>query len=79
MASAGQGVTVNLVTPGRIATQMAGPVDSEINNLAIASIPVGRIGTPDDVAAPIRFLISEEAGFINGAVLDINGGEFAPL
>lgn len=78
-ASAGHGITVNLVAPGRIATDMAGAVDSAINKAAIARIPVGRIGSPDDVAAAIRFLVSEEAGFINGAILDINGGEFAPL
>ncbi|WP_113359951.1 SDR family oxidoreductase [Rhizobium sp. SYY.PMSO] len=78
-ASAGHGMTINLVAPGRIATDMAGPPDSQINRAAIARIPVGRIGTPDDVAAAISFLVSEGAGFINGAVLDINGGEFAPL
>ncbi|MFJ6321985.1 MULTISPECIES: 3-oxoacyl-ACP reductase FabG [unclassified Rhizobium] len=78
-ASAGHGITVNLVAPGRIATGMAGPPDSEINKSALARIPVGRIGMPEDVAAAICFLISEQAGFINGAILDVNGGEFAPL
>lgn len=76
---AGHGVTVNLVAPGRIATEMTGPPDSEINKAAIARIPVGRIGQPDDVAAATSFLVSEKASFINGAVLDVNGGEFAPL
>ena len=76
--SSGSGTTVNLIAPGRIATDMAGPPDSEINRAAIARIPVGRIGMPDDVAAAIGFLVSEEAGFINGAILDVNGGEFAP-
>ncbi len=78
-ASFGHGMTVNLVTPGRIATEMAGPPDSEINRATMARIPVGRIGTPEDVAAAICFLVSEQAGFINGAILDVNGGEFAPL
>jgi 3-oxoacyl-[acyl-carrier protein] reductase len=78
-ASAGHGVTTNLIAPGRIATDMAGPVDSETNTAAIARIPAGRLGTPDDVATAICFLVSGEAGFINGAVLDVNGGEFAPL
>jgi 3-oxoacyl-[acyl-carrier protein] reductase len=77
--SAGHGITVNLVAPGRIVTQMTGPADSEANRAALARIPAGRLGAPQDVAAAIRFLASEEAGFINGAVLDINGGEFAPL
>ncbi|MGG6892256.1 SDR family oxidoreductase [Rhizobium sp. BR 315] len=78
-ASAGHGITINLVAPGRIATEMAGPPDSEVNKAALARIPVGRIGTPEDVAAAICFLVSEQAGFINGAILDVNGGEFAPL
>jgi 3-oxoacyl-[acyl-carrier protein] reductase len=78
-ASAGHGTTVNLVAPGRIATDMAGLPDSEINKAALARIPVGRIGTPKDIAAAICFLVSEQAGFINGAILDVNGGEFAPL
>ncbi|WP_192254196.1 SDR family oxidoreductase [Mesorhizobium silamurunense] len=77
--SAGHDITVNLVAPGRIATDMAGPPDSETNRAALARIPVGRLGKPDDVAAAIRFLVSESAGFINGATLDVNGGEFAPL
>lgn len=78
-ASAGHRITINLVAPGRIATQMAGAPDGETNRAALARIPLGRIGTPEDVAAAICFLVSEEAGFINGAVLDVNGGEFAPL
>ncbi len=78
-ASAGRGITVNIVAPGRIATQMAGAIDSETNRAAIARIPVGRIGAPEDVAAAICFLVSQQAGFINGAILDVNGGEFAPL
>ena len=76
---AGTGITVNLIAPGRIVTDIAGPPDSATNREALQRIPVGRLGRPEDVAALVAFLASEPAGFINGAVIDINGGEFAPL
>ncbi|MBZ9739786.1 MULTISPECIES: SDR family oxidoreductase [unclassified Mesorhizobium] len=73
------GITSNLVAPGRIATNMAGEPDSPTNRAALAAIPSGRLGQPDDVAAVVEFLISQEAGFVNGAIIDINGGEFIPV
>lgn len=76
---AAQGITVNVVAPGRIATEMAGPRDSPVNRAAVARIPAGRMGEPEEVAAAIGFLTSDEAAFINGAIIDINGGEYAPL
>lgn len=76
---AGCEVTVNLVAPGRILTDMAGDADSPVNRAILARIPVGRLGAPSDIAHAINFLASREAGFINGAILDVNGGEFAPL
>jgi 3-oxoacyl-[acyl-carrier protein] reductase len=71
------GITVNAVAPGRIFTEMSGSPDSEINRLALARIPVGRLGQPKDVAAVVTFLASDAAGFINGATIDVNGGEFS--
>jgi 3-oxoacyl-[acyl-carrier protein] reductase len=73
------GITVNLVAPGRILTNMAGEQNTPTNRAALAAIPAGRLGQPDDVAAVVEFLISREAGFVNGAVVDVNGGEFLPL
>ncbi len=73
-----KGVTVNLVAPGRIITNMTGPVELPVNVEARQRIPLGRLGTPDDVASVIAFLISSEAGFVNGATIDVNGGEFVP-
>ncbi|QFI69589.1 SDR family oxidoreductase [Sinorhizobium alkalisoli] len=76
---AAQGITINVVAPGRIATEMAGPRDSALNRAAVARIPAGRMGEPEEVAAAIGFLTSDEAAFINGATIDVNGGEYAPL
>ena len=73
------GITVNLVAPGRILTNMSGEPNTPANKAALAAIPAGRLGQPDDVAAVVEFLISREAGFVNGAVVDVNGGEFLPL
>lgn len=75
----GTSITVNVVAPGRIATDMAGDPCSPRNIEALARIPVARLGTAADIAALIRFLLSKDAGFINGAIIDVNGGEFAPL
>lgn len=70
------GVTVNAVAPGRIMTPMAETVSQEVNEKYMANIPVGRFGTPEDVAAAVCFLASDDAGFITGTTLDVNGGAF---
>ncbi len=70
-----KGVTVNTVSPGYIATDMVMAVPEEIRNKIIAQIPVGRLGEPDEIAALIDFLCSDQAGFITGADFAINGGQ----
>ncbi|ULR47566.1 3-oxoacyl-ACP reductase FabG [Rhizobium sp. K102] len=72
------GITSNVVAPGRILTPLTGSSENKTNIQALARIPAGRLGSPDDVAAVIAFLASEDAGFVNGAIIDVNGGEFAP-
>jgi 3-oxoacyl-[acyl-carrier protein] reductase len=70
------GVTANTICPGRILTDMAGAPGSAANQAALARIPCGRFGQPEDVARLVSFLIADDADFINGATIDLNGGEF---
>ena len=71
-----KGVTVNTVSPGYIGTKMVLAVPKEVlDTKIIPQIPVGRLGRPDEVAALVTYLCSEEAAFITGANLSINGGQ----
>ena len=72
------GITVNTVAPGRVATAMANAAGSDVNAAYARAIPVGRLGTPGDVAAAVRFLASPDADFLTGTILDITGGYFMP-
>ena len=71
-----RGITVNVVAPGYIATDMTKDLPEERRQKILAGIPLGRIGTVEDVAAAVRFLASEEAGYITGQVLAVNGGMY---
>ncbi|WP_426417507.1 SDR family oxidoreductase [Aestuariirhabdus sp. LZHN29] len=73
---AGKGVTANAVCPGFILTEMTASMSKEILESEVAKIPVGRIGSPDDIANTVSFLASEQAGFITGATLSVNGGQY---
>lgn len=70
------GVTANAVAPGFIKTAMTDSMPQEIIDAGIKQIPVGRIGTPEDMAHAYLFLASKEAGFINGHTIHANGGVF---
>lgn len=71
---AAEGITVNTICPGRIATPMSDGSPPEVLERVMATIPVNRFGQPSEIAALVGFLASREAGFITGAVHDINGG-----
>ena len=73
---ASRSVTVNAVAPGFIDTDMTQGLAPELKERILAAIPLERLGTPDDVAAAVRFLASEEAGYITGHVLNVNGGMY---
>jgi 3-oxoacyl-[acyl-carrier protein] reductase len=69
-----RGITVNAVAPGYIETDMTRGLSQELKDKMLANIPLRRIGRPEDVAAAVRFLASEDASYITGCVLDVNGG-----
>ena len=70
------GVYVNCVAPGWVATDMAAPAlqDSEISQRVYSTIPLGRVGKPEEIAASVLFLCTAHAGFITGEILNVNGG-----
>ena len=69
-------ITVNVVAPGMIETDMTAALDEHARNALLAQIPVGRFGLPEDVAAAVCFLASDEAAYITGQVLSVNGGVY---
>lgn len=73
---ASRGITVNAVAPGFIATAMTENLPEPIKKMFLDNIPLQRFGTPDEVAAAVKFLCSDEAGYITGHVLQLNGGMY---
>lgn len=74
--TARKGLTVNTISPGYIATDMVMAVPEEIRDKIIAQIPVQRLGKPEEIAATVAFLCSDDAAFITGANIAVNGGQF---
>ena len=71
------GITVNVVAPGYIGTEMVMAIDEKVlNERIIPQIPVGRLGTPEEMARIVVFLASDDAGFITGSTISANGGQF---
>jgi 3-oxoacyl-[acyl-carrier protein] reductase len=71
---ASRSITCNAVAPGFIETAMTSTLTEEFKQTAVKMIPLGRVGTTDDVANAVAFLASEEAGYVTGHVLNVNGG-----
>jgi acetoacetyl-CoA reductase len=69
-----KGVTVNTVSPGYVETDLVMAIRPEIREQIVASIPMGRLARPEEIAAVVAFLVSEEAGYITGANISVNGG-----
>ncbi len=75
--NAGKGITVNVVSPGYIGTEMVRAVPEEVlKSRILPLIPVGRLGEPEEVARCVAFLASDEAGFITGSTISVNGGQY---
>ena len=73
--SAAHGVTVNAVAPGYVDTDMVRAVPPDVLEKIISRIPVGRLGQPEDIARTVLFLVSDNADFITGSTLSVNGGQ----
>ena len=69
-------ITVNCVAPGFIDTDMTKDLDEALIQSMLNAVPLARLGKPEDIAAAVNFLASEEAGYITGTVLDVNGGMY---
>ncbi len=72
---AAKGITVNAIAPGYVATDMVRAVPADVLAKIVKTIPVGRLGEPEDIARSVLFLVADEAGFCTGSTLSINGGQ----
>ena len=74
--NAKKGITVNCIAPGYIDTEMVSAVPKQVLDQIISGIPVGRLGMADEIARCVAFLAAEDSGFITGATLSVNGGQY---
>ena len=75
LESARKGITVNAVAPGYCETEMVGAVAPDVLQGIVEAIPVARLGMPEEIARVVAMLVHDDAGFITGATIDINGGQ----
>ena len=73
---ASRGITVNVVAPGMVETDMTAELGDRARTAMAEQIPLGRLGTPADVAGAVWFLASDEASYITGQVVGVNGGMY---
>lgn len=76
LGNAARNITVNAVAPGYCGTSMVSAIKPDILQAIVAGIPVGRLGTPEDIARVVAFLADDASGFITGATIDVNGGQY---
>lgn len=76
LETAKYGITVNAVAPGYVDTEMVRAVPADVLEKIVAKIPVGRLGKTEDIARAVLFLVDDDAAFITGSTLSVNGGQF---
>jgi acetoacetyl-CoA reductase len=76
LEGARKGITVNTICPGYIDTEMVQAVPEDVLKTIIARIPVGRLGKAEEIARAVLFLVADEAGFVTGSTLTVNGGQY---
>jgi 3-oxoacyl-[acyl-carrier protein] reductase len=69
-----RGIRVNCVAPGYISTELTDVLSEDIRDVLLGQTPLGRLGEPEDIARTVRFLLSDDASFITGAILSVDGG-----
>jgi acetoacetyl-CoA reductase len=74
--AASKGITVNVIAPGYVDTEMVAAVPEAVLQKIIGTIPVGRLGKAEEIARAVSFLTAEDAGFITGATLTVNGAQY---
>jgi 3-oxoacyl-[acyl-carrier protein] reductase len=73
---ASRGITVNAIAPGYVDTDMTNVLPEDVKKKILAAVPIGRMGKPEDIANAVKFLVGDDASYITGQVLAVNGGMY---